>query len=363
MLKFLYEYYIIKKSGLFDKKYYLENNPDVSEENIDPLCHFLRFGWKEGRNPSESFDINDFRDQNPEAFEEVQNPFMVFIKGNKFTESMRRSIDKDKRKANFSSHRSHLEGDISTSTHNIAKSHHIEKHIEFMGINGSGKSSLYLEANNFLFHKLGYRPGPTKLWMSMISDSRIKKCGIDALQLLLDFYNNNNQLFRNVLKANNYVTNYEGLIPGAQDISLQYFFILCAYYQAIKKISDESWCMFDEGYFSNLAPLVYSADQMNNNQLSDAILKDIPKVDILFHIKTDLDKSMERLNKRASGIPELYRHLDDEAFYELLVLAEKIYDHMAKRARNANILVIPVNNNASMEHAKSQIMSAIKSIG
>ena len=60
MCRILREYYLIKKSGLFNKQYYLINNPDVLKADIDPLLHFLRFGWKEGRNPSKDIDLRNF---------------------------------------------------------------------------------------------------------------------------------------------------------------------------------------------------------------------------------------------------------------------------------------------------------------
>lgn len=44
----------------FDKNYYLQNNPDVAASQIDPLEHFLQFGWKEGRGPSENFSIKSY---------------------------------------------------------------------------------------------------------------------------------------------------------------------------------------------------------------------------------------------------------------------------------------------------------------
>lgn len=45
-------------AGLFDKKYYLTNYPDVREAGVDPLDHYLQTGWREGRNPSARFDTN-----------------------------------------------------------------------------------------------------------------------------------------------------------------------------------------------------------------------------------------------------------------------------------------------------------------
>jgi hypothetical protein len=60
MFKLLYHYYLIKKSGLFDQKYYLLNNPDVLQADIDPLWHFVRFGIKEERNPSKYYETRSF---------------------------------------------------------------------------------------------------------------------------------------------------------------------------------------------------------------------------------------------------------------------------------------------------------------
>ena len=52
------EYTIIKKSKLFDKRYYLETYPDVRAAKVDPIEHYLNHGWREGRNPSENFQTD-----------------------------------------------------------------------------------------------------------------------------------------------------------------------------------------------------------------------------------------------------------------------------------------------------------------
>lgn len=46
----------IRDSPLFDPEYYLDAYPDVREANVDPLEHYVRHGWREGRNPSPRFD-------------------------------------------------------------------------------------------------------------------------------------------------------------------------------------------------------------------------------------------------------------------------------------------------------------------
>jgi len=48
----------IKQSGLFDPEYYLRTYADVRKADVDPLRHFCKRGWKEGRNPSAAFNIS-----------------------------------------------------------------------------------------------------------------------------------------------------------------------------------------------------------------------------------------------------------------------------------------------------------------
>ena len=47
---------IVKKSPLFDRKWYLSQNPDVKAKKIGAAKHYVKYGWKEGRNPSLEFN-------------------------------------------------------------------------------------------------------------------------------------------------------------------------------------------------------------------------------------------------------------------------------------------------------------------
>ncbi|MCQ0971233.1 glycosyltransferase family 4 protein [Paracoccus sp. TK19116] len=49
----------------FDRVYYLQQNADVARSGADPLHHFLRWGWMEGRDPSPNFSLEDYRRQTP----------------------------------------------------------------------------------------------------------------------------------------------------------------------------------------------------------------------------------------------------------------------------------------------------------
>lgn len=53
----------ISESGLFDEKYYLERYEDIKRRNNDALRHFVRHGYKEGRNPNPFFDTKYYREK------------------------------------------------------------------------------------------------------------------------------------------------------------------------------------------------------------------------------------------------------------------------------------------------------------
>lgn len=78
-LKYFRDYLIIKRSGLFDPANYLINNPDVRKADIDPLMHFIKYGWKEGRNPSKNFDVHVYLKSNPEVLELDTNPLIYYL--------------------------------------------------------------------------------------------------------------------------------------------------------------------------------------------------------------------------------------------------------------------------------------------
>lgn len=74
---------IVKKSPFFDAKWYLEENPDVKASKMDAAEHYVKFGWKEGRNPSLDFDTNDYLFLNPDIKIENICPLFHFEKNGK----------------------------------------------------------------------------------------------------------------------------------------------------------------------------------------------------------------------------------------------------------------------------------------
>lgn len=65
--------------GLFDANYYALHSTDVLEADIDPLTHFCRFGWREGRNPSFYFSTRWYLQTNPDAARLAVNPLLHYL--------------------------------------------------------------------------------------------------------------------------------------------------------------------------------------------------------------------------------------------------------------------------------------------
>ena len=49
----------LDRNGLFDADFYLDRNRDVRDAGLDPLRHYLRHGWREGRSPNDCIDSPD----------------------------------------------------------------------------------------------------------------------------------------------------------------------------------------------------------------------------------------------------------------------------------------------------------------
>ena len=73
-------YWTIKRSGLFDKAYYLRNNLDVARNCYNPIMHYVRYGWKEGRNPSAEFDTKSYLSKYEDISKAGMNALYDYVK-------------------------------------------------------------------------------------------------------------------------------------------------------------------------------------------------------------------------------------------------------------------------------------------
>lgn len=78
--KFRMELELVKSSGLFDKTWYLKNNPDVAQTKVDPLHHYLQNGGFEGRDPGSKFSSKWYIKNYSDVRNTKINPLVHYLK-------------------------------------------------------------------------------------------------------------------------------------------------------------------------------------------------------------------------------------------------------------------------------------------
>ena len=79
-IRIIRDYLYIKRSGLFDKNFYLRIYPDVNACAYNPLLHYCRFGWREQKNPSAQFVTAEYLKRNPDVNALGMNPFYHYLR-------------------------------------------------------------------------------------------------------------------------------------------------------------------------------------------------------------------------------------------------------------------------------------------
>jgi GT2 family glycosyltransferase/glycosyltransferase involved in cell wall biosynthesis len=71
---------VVQNLGLFDWEWYIEGNADVVAAGADPLKHWLREGWKDGRKPNPYFDTSWYMRQYLSDSNDDTNPLLHYIR-------------------------------------------------------------------------------------------------------------------------------------------------------------------------------------------------------------------------------------------------------------------------------------------
>ena len=66
-------------NAYFSTRYYLAQNADVAAARVNPLEHFEYYGWKEGRDPSANFSLSKYLAANPDVKAAGVDPLQQFL--------------------------------------------------------------------------------------------------------------------------------------------------------------------------------------------------------------------------------------------------------------------------------------------
>ncbi|NPD03277.1 hypothetical protein HN031_01045 [Nocardioides sp. zg-1308] len=70
---------LVRESGFFDEDYYRHFKPDLPAER-DAVRHYLRFGRRDGLDPSEKFSTSGYLRQNPDVARTTWNPLVHYLR-------------------------------------------------------------------------------------------------------------------------------------------------------------------------------------------------------------------------------------------------------------------------------------------
>ncbi len=75
--QFAADYDLASSTGGVDRAWYLQTYPDVAEDGADPVEHYLRHGWHEGRNPRADFSTSGYVEANKDV---EGNPLVHYLR-------------------------------------------------------------------------------------------------------------------------------------------------------------------------------------------------------------------------------------------------------------------------------------------
>jgi hypothetical protein len=64
----------------FDSEFYLHANPDVQRSGMDPFDHFLKYGWRENRDPTPDFSMASYAARYADVRKSGENPFSHYLR-------------------------------------------------------------------------------------------------------------------------------------------------------------------------------------------------------------------------------------------------------------------------------------------
>ncbi len=86
----------MRPNAFFDDAYYREANPDVRVSGVNPLVHYIKCGAREGRNPSRSFNTRQYLEKHPDVAAQRVNPLWHYLT---YGASEHREIDNTRMRA------------------------------------------------------------------------------------------------------------------------------------------------------------------------------------------------------------------------------------------------------------------------
>jgi GT2 family glycosyltransferase len=173
---------------LFDLKSYLLSNPDVRAAQVNPLWHYIEYGWKEGRKPHPEFDPPWYLNAYPDVRYAELEPLSHYLRSGKEegrrTQAESGRPDASEQRPGLAEHGNKLPAGISRESFDAVSHSTFFDPEYYLSVNPDVKADGYDPALHYLQHgaSQGRDPGPffpTKEYLDNNPD--VKAAGMNAL--------------------------------------------------------------------------------------------------------------------------------------------------------------------------------------
>jgi hypothetical protein len=310
---------LIRGSDLFNNHYYGTYHPFLKKYPLCMYLHYLVSGGFNGSDPGPTFDSSWYLEHNADVNSSRTNPLIHYLQ-----------VGEKENRATYSEFGLKI--------------------IEFIGLSGSGKSSVYKLLNRYLEKYLGYKPGPTKSLLSLHQDVRFRammdvdglsnlSSGSDHIQLV--------DAFREAIDQ----FPYPDYFPKNRPERVSSFISTIRKFIAqVEKDRTKNWLIFDEGLSLYLLRFILQKDRIDEGTYN-IIVTALPQVEVFIYIKTDVTKCIQRMKKRS--IPRPFQGLPDDILYSHFIQGDMAYTDFVNLMRERGVKTITIENNGSLEESFS----------
>ena len=117
--------------------------------------------------------------------------------------------------------------------------------------------------------------------------------------------------------------------------------------------------MLDEGFYNFLAKFIIDETGKVQGRSGMQIIRTMPKIDLLIHVKSDVSTCIQRMRMREQGIPLPYQNLSGIQIEENFSRYNEFFNKYIALIKNKGIKTIEIDNNQPLDEAKSQLTNEI----
>lgn len=258
--------------------------------------------------------------------------------------------------------------------------------IEFGGIPGAGKSTIFRQVNEYILDKKGYMPGPEWEGNWILNDLPIENSTNPTsipkrLSFLLRLLKKEKKwLEKNLamnglweeglvdfpgfveflLQTNHIPLENEELIQDRKTV-IQYQMKLLQYYCYVRNHTDRDVLMFSEGFYRHLKMFVLMAKDRVEFSLK-YILELCPPISLFIYLDVKVTVAYKRMVNRPEGPPPQYRNYNQKQLLDLLDRAYHSDMEYLNLLASNGVKVLTIDNTQDETVALSKVLDHIQKL-